>query len=175
MSIFLETKRLIIKTPEHIDFDHLYALQTDAEVMQYIGQGVRTASEVRIGLEKAILHQKKYGFSLGCVFEKESGSFVGRAGLIYLAYDETQPNIEVGYALTKAAWDKGYATELAAALINWGFQNLPVKKLVAAVNPENDRSRRVLEKVKMNYVGRAWYGKNEIALYEIYKQRNLAV
>ena len=98
MNILLETKRLIINTPENIDFDNLYALQADADVMQYVGQGVRTPAEVTSGLEKAIAHQKKYGFSLGCVFEKESGVFVGRAGLIYLAYDDSQPDIEVGYA-----------------------------------------------------------------------------
>src|SRR3990167_8148720 len=169
MSIFLKTKRLIINTPESIDFDNLYALQLDADVMQYIGQGVRTPTEVRSGLEKAIAHQKKYGFSLGCVFEKESGAFVGRAGLIYLAYDDAQPDIEVGYALTKDAWNKGYATELSKALIDWGFQNLSVTKLVAVINPKNDRSRRVLEKVKMNYVGRAHYWNNEVALYDIHK------
>jgi ribosomal-protein-alanine N-acetyltransferase len=169
MSIFLETKRLIINTPETIDFDNLYALQADTEVMQYIGQGVRTPAEVTSGLEKAIAHQKKYGFSLGCVFEKESGVFIGRAGLIYLAYDDTQRDIEVGYALTKAAWCKGYATELASALVHWGFQHLPVTKLVAVINPSNDRSRRVLEKIQMNYVGRAHYWNNEVALYDIYR------
>ena len=169
MSILLETKRLIINTPEAIDFDNLYALQADADVMQYIGQGVRTPAEVRSGLEKAIAHQKKYGFSLGCVFEKESGVFVGRAGLIHLGYDDTQPDIEVAYALTKAAWCKGYATELASAIINWGFQHLSITKLVAVINPSNDRSRRVLEKVKMSYMGRAHYWNSEVALYAIHK------
>lgn len=169
MSIFLETKRLIINTPKLIDFNNLYALQSDADVMKYIGQGVRVQSEVMTGLEKAIAHQEKYGFSLGSVFEKESGVFIGRAGLIYLAYDDTQPDIEVGYALTKDAWNKSYATELSKALIDWGFQHLSVTKLVAAINPKNDRSRRVLEKVKMNYVGRAHYWNNEVALYDIHK------
>jgi predicted acetyltransferase/RimJ/RimL family protein N-acetyltransferase len=169
MRIFLETKRLIIHTPALIDFDNLYALQSDAEIMKYIGQGVRTQSEVMTGLEKAIAHQDKYGFSLGSVFEKESGAFVGRAGLIYLGYDDTQPDIEVGYALTKETWNKGYATELSKALIDWGFQNLAITKLVAVINPENDRSRCVLEKVKMNYVGRAHYWNTEVALYDIHK------
>jgi len=172
MSIFLETKRLIINTPESIDFDNLYLLQTDADVMKYIGNGVRTQSEVMRGLEKAIAHQEKYGFSLGCVFEKESGAFVGRAGLIYLAYDDTQPDIEVGYALTKVAWGKGYATELSNALIGWGFQHLPITKLVAVINPNNEYSRHVLEKVKMNYVGRVHYSNSEVALYNIHKPKS---
>jgi hypothetical protein len=51
MSIFLETKRLkrlIINTPESADFDNLFALQSDADVMKYIGQGVRTHTEVMV-------------------------------------------------------------------------------------------------------------------------------
>lgn len=139
------------------DLDNLYAMQTDADVMKYIGQGVRTQTEVMDGLEKAIAHQEKHGFSLGCVFEKESGLFVGRAGLIYLAYNDTQPEIEVGYALIKSAWGKAYGIELAKALINWGFQHLNVNKLVGVINPNNEHSRRVLEKLNMNYVGRAHY------------------
>lgn len=169
MTVFLETKRLIIHAPELADFDNLYALQSDPDVMQYVGQGVRTRGEVMAGLEKAIAHQKKYGFSLGCVYEKESGAFVGRAGLIYFAFDDMQPDIEVGYALTKAAWGKGYATELARALIHWGFSHLPIEKLVADINPKNDRSRRVLEKVKMSYVGPGLYWGVAVAIYSIYK------
>lgn len=169
MGIFLETKRLIINTPALTDGSYLYALQSDQQVMKYIGKGVRTKEEVSVGLNKAIAHQKKHGFSLGCVFEKESGTFVGRAGLIYLAYDDTQPNIEVGYALTKAAWNKGYATELAKALIDWGFQHLSVNKIVGVIKPDNERSRRVLEKVGMKYVGRNYYLNTEAAFYEIHK------
>lgn len=169
MSVFLETKNLIIKTPQIEDFNNLYALQTDADVMKYIAQGVRTQTEIMSGLEKALAHQKKHGFSLGCVFEKEHGLFIGRAGLIYLAYDDNQPEIEVAYALIKTAWGKGYGAELAKALINWGFQHLTVSKLVGIINPNNEHSRRVLEKVNMNYVGRAHYWDNEVALYDIQK------
>ena len=169
MSQFLETKNLIINTPQAEDFDDLYALQTDAEVMKYIGRGVRTQSKIMNGLQKAIAHQKKHGFSLGCVFTKENGLFVGRAGLIYLAYDDTQPEIEVGYALVKTAWGKGYGVELAQALIDWGFQYLSLDNLVGVINPNNEYSRRVLERVGMNYVGRGSYWDNEVALYEIQK------
>ena len=169
MSIFLETKRLIINTPELDDFDDLYALQSDADVMKYIGRGVRTQSDVLNGLEKAIMHYDKHGFSLGSVFEKESGEFVGRAGLIHLAYDDAQPEVEVGYALTKSSWNKGYATELTQALIKWAFKHLTIKKIVAVIKPENDRSRRVLEKVGMRYIKRTLYWDNEVALYEIDK------
>lgn len=148
MSLFLETKNLIINTPELSDFSNLYELQADVDVMKYIGQGVRTKTEVMNGLEKAIAHYKKHGFSLGCVFEKKSSQFIGCAGLIYVAYDDTQPDIEIGYALHKIAW---------------GFQFLSIDKLVADTHPKNERSRRVLEKAGMNYVGMGKYENNDVA------------
>ena len=91
------------------------------------------------------------------------------AGLIYLGYDDQQPDIEVGYTLTKTAWSKGYATELSNALIHWGFEHLTVERLVGVINPSNEKSRRVLEKIGMNYVGRAHHWNNEVALYELHK------
>ncbi len=169
MGLFLETKNLIINAPESTDFHDLYTLQSDPDVMKYIGQGVRTETEVMSGLEKAIAHYKKYAFSLGSVIEKENQQFVGRAGLIYLAYDDNQPDIEVGYALIKDAWHKGYGTELAKALIDWGFTHLTIEKLVGIVKPDNKASRRVLEKAGMRYIQNTTYWSNEVALYEIQK------
>jgi RimJ/RimL family protein N-acetyltransferase len=96
--------------------------------------------------------------------------FIGRAGLLYFAYDENQSDIEIGYRLHKDFWGKGYGTELVKALINWGFEHLSVNKLVAVINPDNIRSRRVLEKSGMHYVGKCQYYEDEVDRYEILKQ-----
>ncbi len=169
MSIFLETKRLIIKTPELSDFDNLYILQSDPDVMRYIGHGVRTKELVAESLQKSIDHQQKHGFSLGNVYDKETGTFVGRAGLIYLAFDDTQTEIEVGYALLAPYWNKGYATELSRDLIKWGFQHLSVDHLVGVIRPQNERSGRVLEKSGMKYIGNSLYNNIEVKFYRIDK------
>lgn len=167
MPIFLETKRLIIKTPTPKDFDLLYALQSDPKVMRYIGQGIRSKEEVRISLDKAIQHYAKHGFSLGCVFEKSTELFVGRAGLIFLAFDDGQPDIEIAYALTKSSWGKGYASELTRTLIQYGFKKLSLQNLVAVIHPANEKSRRVLEKVGMHYQGKIKYHRESLSCYEI--------
>ncbi|MEO8401319.1 MAG: GNAT family N-acetyltransferase [Gammaproteobacteria bacterium] len=169
MTIFLETKRLILKSPSAKDLDDQYSLQSNAEVMRYIGQGERTQEEVEASLTRAIKHYEKYHFSLCSVFEKTSGKFVGRAGLIHLAFDETQPDIEVAYALTQESWHKGYATELCRALIAWGFKHLAVEKLVGVIEPKNEASRHVLEKAGMHYVGLSFYKDMEVASYAINK------
>lgn len=169
MPVFIETQRLIIKTPQLEDYDNLYRLQTDPEVMRYLGNSVRTKVQIKTGLKMALNHQEKHGFSLGAVYEKESNVYVGRAGLIHLAYDDTQPDIEVGYALHKVFWNQGYATELAMAIIDWGFKHLDVTKLVGVINPANQGSRHVLEKVGMHYVGKQPYYDIEVDRFEIFK------
>lgn len=169
MSIFLETKRLIIKSSTLEDLDDLCALQSDIDVMKYIGQGVRNPEDMKKWFEKSLSHYQKHGFSFGSVFEKKSGYFIGQAGIVYLDYDDSQPDIEVGYRLSKEYWHHGYATELAKALISWGFEHLSINKLVAVINPNNERSRSVLERVGMHYVGRINCYNMEVAKYEILK------
>lgn len=171
MSIFLETARLILKTPELSDYDHLLALRSDPDVMKYIGDGsTHTATQVRDFLQGAIEYQKKHGIGFCCVFEKESREFIGQAGLFHLGYCDEQPEIEIAYRLHKKFWGKGYATELVKALIRWGFDNLPVNKLIAATHPENTASQNVLKKSGLDFrEKRLWHNGSEVFWYEIYK------
>lgn len=169
MKPLLETKRLIIKPTTLANFEEVYPLFSDPEVMRYVGRGVRNREEAREGLEKMIRHQEKHGFSIGCVYEKESGKLVGRAGLIYWELNDSQPEVELGYCLFKKYWKKGYATELARAFLAWGFENLKLNKVIAVLYPENQASRRVLEKVGMHYVGMVTSYGIQAAKYELYK------
>lgn len=169
--IILETKRLLVKASSLENFDTAYQLLSDPDIMRYVGRGPRTHEETRTGLEKMIEHRKKHGFSFGDVYEKETGLYVGRAGMIYLELNDTQPEIEVGYMLHKQYWKKGYATELAKAFIQWGFNHFSLEKIVAVINPKNDASRRVLERCGMSYMGMANHYDQTVAKYEIRNQR----
>lgn len=164
MTAFLETQRLIIETPSVNDIDNWTALYRESETMAY------TPDIIQDWLNTDILHFKKHGFSMGSVYKKDSKVFVGRAGLVYLDYDDTQPDIEVGYVLHKAYWNQGYATELAKALIRWGFNHLNINKLVAVTRSENKRSQGVLEKSRMHYSKIMKFRDEDFLLYEIYRQ-----
>jgi ribosomal-protein-alanine N-acetyltransferase len=170
MNILLETSRLLVKPTTLANFEEVYPLLSDPEIMRYVGRGVKTREEARDSLEKMIRHQEKHGFSMGCVYEKETGALVGRAGLVYWELNDTQAEIEVGYLLSKPYWKKGYGTELAKAFVSWGFKNLKVNKLIAVLCPENEASRRVLEKVGMHYVGIVSSYGAELAKYEIFHE-----
>ncbi len=146
----IETPRLIILPPSERYFDHLCQLESNPEVMRYISKGKpRSKEKTRTIMNKIIHHYNEHGFSLGAIFNKESGEYIGRGGLIYLELNDTQPDIEVGYALFPRYWGKGYATEVAKACVDWGFKYLNVDRLVGIINPKNHASRRVLEKAGM--------------------------
>lgn len=166
MSTFLETERLIFKAPSMGYLNEAYLLDADPQVMEFMG-GTRTFQSVQEWLEKNTRHQEKHGFGFGFVFEKETSIFIGRAGILYLAYDETQPELEIVYRLHRAFWDKGYGTEIAQGLIKWGFENLSINKLVATAHPENKRSCHVIQKVGMHYVGKHIEYEKECNRYEI--------
>lgn len=170
MNTFIETPRLLIKPPDKIDFEAYYGLLSDPEVMRYIGKGMRTREEVWENLENQIKHFNKHGFSLGFVYEKQTGLFIGRAGLVYLEMKDDQPAIEIGYALHHRFWNRGYSTELVKACVHWGFQNLPVKQLLAVIHPDNERSRRVLERAGMRYWGRKQCYQAEVAQFFIMRK-----
>lgn len=170
MPIFLETSRLILCSPTLSDLEDLLQLQSNPHVMKYIDKGVRDKEQVLLRLNKAIEHYKKHGFSLGSVYQKADKKFVGRAGLIHLAYDDTQPEVELGYALLPEVWNKGYATELAQSLINWGFEHLTVNQLVGITHLENLASQRVLQKCGMTFLKNTHYWDKEVKMYNILKK-----
>jgi RimJ/RimL family protein N-acetyltransferase len=167
MALFLSTERLILTTPKVEDLDEVFELQSDPEVMRHIGDGARTRALVETFLKMAMEHYAKHSFSFFSVREKETNHFVGQAGLVYLGYDDNQPNIEVGYRLHTTYWGKGYATELTTALIEWGFRTLNIPKLMAVADPNNLASHKVLLKAGMTYSGTTTYWNREVSCFEI--------
>ncbi len=65
--------------------------------------------------------------------------------------DNTE-EIEVGYRLLKKFWSQGYATEMSKALIEYGFNQMKLDKIVGITHPENFASQNVLTKAGLVYV-----------------------
>jgi len=72
---------------------------------------------------------------------------VGWAGLLPLR--PTPKRIEVQYGLARAYWGQGLATEAGRALFAFGFQELALPEIVAAVETKNTASARVAERLGM--------------------------
>jgi ribosomal-protein-alanine N-acetyltransferase len=150
MSHFIETTRLYVDAPTLSDADNWCDLHRDVEIMRHIG-GARDRQTSLQWLKDDISHFEKHGFCLASVFEKSTENFIGRAGIVYFDYDDTQTEIEIGYELKKEYWNKGYATELVLGIIKWGFTHLNLSRLVAVCRPENIASQHVVKKSGLRF------------------------
>ena len=83
--------------------------------------------------------------------EKNSGKFVGRAGL-HRPERHDWPGVEVGWALHPDHWGRGYATEAGAAAVRYGFDELEVDKLFSCILPENHRSQAVAKRLGFEFL-----------------------
>jgi RimJ/RimL family protein N-acetyltransferase len=84
------------------------------------------------------------GFGMFSVIERESGEGVGRLGPWM---PEEWPGPEVGYAIARAHWGRGYATEGAAAAIDWAFDALGWAEVIHCIDPLNAASIAVAERL----------------------------
>ena len=157
-NIILETTHCVARPFTEDDINLLYSLHSDPEIMHFIGKGIRSKKETTQHLFNIINHQNKYGYSAWAVYERETGDFVGRVGLVHIGTiiamqqdTNTEKPVEIGYVISKAYWGKGYTTEVAYACLEWGFRNTDLEEIVAKTNIANLASQRVLQKIGMTF------------------------
>lgn len=160
MNSLLETERLLLRRFRDADAQNLFELDNDSEVMRYINGGTPTAFEVIRNelLPSFVRYDKRFqqvGFwaiESKAAQDELASAFLGWVSL-RVADDEPR-EAQLGYRLHKVAWGKGYATEAARALIDAGFEHLPIERIIATTYEENVASRRVMEKVGMSLARR---------------------
>lgn len=135
----LETPRLILRPPAPEDFEAWCAFHADETVMEHLGgtQGRELTWRSICGMVGAWTIT---GFSMFSVIEKDTGQWVGRLGPWQ---PEGWPGTEIGWGLARAAWGKGYATEGAAACMDYVVDVLGWEEIIHTILPENTASRHV--------------------------------
>jgi RimJ/RimL family protein N-acetyltransferase len=154
MHVFLETERLVLRRFTEDDVDHLVELDGDPQVMHFINGGRPTPrAEIETDVLPAFLgyYERFAGYGFWAAVEKSSGLFVG--WFHFRPAKEAPPDeVELGYRLRRSAWGRGYATEGSRALIDKGFAELGVERVVAYTMVVNVASRRVMEKAGLRFV-----------------------
>lgn len=167
-NIILETRRLRLREFEDspADLESLLALDSDPDVMRYIGDGATCNREqIQTAIRRVCAYYgENPGLGIWHAERKDTGAFMGWACLKHLG--ETGL-IEAGYRLMKAQWNQGFATEAARALVDHGFRSLALAKIVAITHPLNLASQRVLEKVGFLRNGSLRFNERECAFFEI--------
>jgi RimJ/RimL family protein N-acetyltransferase len=154
MQIFLEIERLVLRQFTEDDVENLVELDSDPEVMHFINGGRPTPRREIVGdvLPAFLDYYRRFaGYGFWAAIEKTSGQFVGWFHF-RPATDAGPEEVELGYRLRKSFWGQGYATEGSRALIDKGFAELGVERVVAFTMVVNVASRRVMEKAGLRLV-----------------------
>lgn len=145
-----ETERLKIRQLIDSDADELFIVYGDAEAMVYVDDGDPIKYEDCIRwIEVTRRNYAKYGYGMSAIELKSSGELIGFCGLVH---PNQQPEAEIKYALKRAYWGQGFATETVAGMLAYGAREFGIERVIATIDPRNDPSRRVLHKVGMTFV-----------------------
>ncbi|MGW4499643.1 GNAT family N-acetyltransferase [Micromonospora sp. NPDC004336] len=139
----LRTDRLLLEPYRPDDAQDCVALLTDPEVGRFMGDGPLSAEEA--GALFGRLFADVYANDLFDVWAvRRDGRYVGHAEI--KRTDEVDGH-EIVYALVKPAWGAGLGTELARALVRYGFDTLDLPRVYATVADANHASLALLGRI----------------------------
>ena len=169
MSTILETNRLLLRHQLPADLDDLWALYCDPEITKYIPDAPRTRQEAQEELEcHTHGHPRFPELGLWATIHKDTGKFIGRCGLLPWTIDGEQ-EVEVAYTIAREYWGQGLATEAAHAILDYGFEQLKLSRLICRIDEENRASRKVAEKIGMTFEREAQDELGPFMIYSIHK------
>ena len=149
MKGFIETERLFLREMDSADFDALYQVLADPEIMRHYPYAFDD-SRVREWIERNMNRYRENGFGLWAVCLKETGEMIGDCGLTLQNINgEMLP--EIGYHIRRDCQHKGYAKEAAGAVKDWAFKNTDYPALYSYCKYTNEASYKTAESIGMHF------------------------
>lgn len=167
----LITDRLLLREFTEADWPAVYAYASDPAVTRYMFFPPRTEADSRAYIAQVLTardERPRQTYELA-VMLRDGGRLIGACDLT----GEGEGIADIGYSLARDVWGLGYATEIVRALVAAGFGPLGLRRIIAAVAPENRASARVLEKAGFRHVAVArrvrfakgrWWDMDQFAL-----------
>ncbi len=135
----LETERCVIRELSLNDLDGLFELYAD-DGMDDFTEPLYPYEEEKEFQRAYIENMYRYfGYGMWLVFEKESGTLIGRAGLEHREYNDVV-ELELGYLIGRKYQGKGYATEVCRAIIAYAKENTGFERINTVIQDGNDIS-----------------------------------
>lgn len=153
----LLTARLRLEPFDEAHLDGLHELNSDPEVMRYIGGQPETREETAASIERVKARWAEWGYSWWSFIELDSDLLVGAGCIQHLGKDQALPH-EIGWRLRRDRWGRGLASEAARCMASHAFDTLRAPQLLAVCDPANTDSARVMQRLGMRYRGlERWY------------------
>lgn len=153
----LESKRLVFRKFRLEDAVEIQSIRSDELVMKFMDSNrhnsiLDSESFVSKNLDS---YKNKEGI-YWAIIDKQSGQFAG--DFSFWKIDKSNQRGEIGYSLKPQFWGKGYMPETMKVLLDFGFNKLNLHSIKANVNPDNENSKHVLE--KMGFKKEAYFREN---------------
>ena len=128
------------------DSKEIFLIRSNDDVMKYMDvprhYSVSDSEKLLRSIEDFFKNEKGINWA---IIEKDSNAFIGYIGFIRIFSEHCRA--EIGYALKPQYWGKGYMYETINRLVKFGFEEMKLHSIEANVNPLNERSKKVLERV----------------------------
>jgi ribosomal-protein-alanine N-acetyltransferase len=161
----LRTKRLLLRPLSQEDASLLHNLWTSPGVRRYLWDNETILLERTIAtIDTSERLFTDYHFGLWGAWARESHGLVGFGGLWYF---RDPPALELLYGVGEETWGRGYAGEIARAVIDYGFGPLDMPEIRASTDAANQQSVRVLEKLGFTLTRRAEVAGLDTVFYEL--------
>ena len=146
----LETERLFLREMDGSDFQALYAVLADTNIMKHYPYAF-DAQRVRDWLERNRTRYRENGFGLWAVCLKLTGEMIGDCGLT-LQNIEGELLPEIGYHIRRDCQRKGYAKEAAQAVRDWAFAHTDYPAVYSYCKYTNTPSIKTAEAIGMRFL-----------------------
>ena len=141
-----ESERLLFRKLLLSDAKDLLLIRSNDAVMKYLDiarfESIADAEKMVQTVSES--YDRETGINWGIV-EKHSNNFIGYFGFWRMIPEHCRA--EIGYALKPEYWGRGYMYETINRMVRFGFKNMNLHSIEANVNPDNDKSKKVLEKI----------------------------
>jgi ribosomal-protein-alanine N-acetyltransferase len=142
----LETERIRLRKIYPDDANEIFLIRSNDKIMRFLDIPRHySISDSQKLIEAAEESYKKETGINWAIIEKQSSAFTGYIGFIRMTPEHCRA--EIGYALKPECWGKGYMYETINRLVRFGFDEMKLHSIEANVNPLNERSQKVLERV----------------------------
>ena len=171
----IETERLLLRALDLSDAEGMFELDSNPNVHIFVGKKPVKHIEESVDQIKNIQHQyKTFGTGRWAVVLKETNEFIGWSGIKFITNEINNHKdfYEIGYRFIEKHWGKGYATEAGKAFIDYAFNLMKVDALYAYADEGNQNSRKILEKLGLQYINSFEY-EGELEVWYELKNPNL--
>ncbi len=162
----LETSRLILRKYQSQDVDILAQILGDPTTMQFWPRPLDRQGAID-WLNRTMQSYQAQGFGRWIIVRKQDNLVIGDCGILKNEVNGVVEN-DLGYIIHHPWWRQGYAVEAARACLEYGLQQLNLRRLVANMAEEHSGSRAVAEKLGMKLESGFHHPRNEMKWTLIY-------